>query len=98
MRIVYKGFIITKSLGINKFDVAKIYRIKTGKMEGSEVEKNLAYGVNFHRIFTIMLEHLVEEEKAEAEVTFKEYLEAYNKVGEELKQEIQRIGVSLSKS
>ena len=45
-----------------------------------------------------MLEHLVEEEKAEAEVTFKEYLEAYNKVGEELKQEIQRIGVSLSKS
>lgn len=97
MKITFKNFIITPSIGLHKFDLSKIAIIQKGKKEGQEIERSLAYGITLRRAFVIILDELTVEEHDEAYVTFEEYLKTYERIGNDLKQEVQRIEVSLSK-
>jgi hypothetical protein len=97
MRILFNDFVITDSLGINKFDVSRIATIQKGKTKGQKIERNLAYGITLERVFRIILDETVEDKVKDLEITFEKYFKIYQESNEEIKIEAQRIEATLLK-
>ena len=97
MRIEFKDYIITHSLGINKFDLSKKVIVKNGKRKGEVDERPEAYGITLERVFRIILDQELEADLEGQAITFKEYLDSYDRVNKEVLKEAQRIEVSLFK-
>tara|TARA_R110000822_G_scaffold161_3_gene767 strand:- start:25751 stop:26047 length:297 start_codon:yes stop_codon:yes gene_type:complete len=97
MIVEFGEFKIVQSIGFNKFDLSRVTISKSGKSEGKELERNIAYGVTIERVFMIILDEATVENKEGLKVTLDKYLQIYQEVGEQVKQEIRRIEVTLDK-
>ena len=89
MTVEVVNFKIKKSDGINKFDLYKVYEIKTGKNKGKIIDKDEAWGVSLERCFEIMAHD--ETFSLSGTLDLEMYLDRYNEIINKLIKEVNKM-------
>lgn len=88
MVIRVESFAIKYSEGFNKFDLFRVFELKSGDRSGEEVERPEAYGVSLQRCCHIIADFRAKENLEE--IDLQTYVDQFKKIIQETFDEIDK--------
>lgn len=96
MKVELGGFEISKSIGIDLYDIAKVGIVSSGKSKGKKSLKPIAYGIPVSKCFKVIRDSLLEEFDSNEEITnIERFSELFEKCTEKLIKESQSLEATL---